>query len=171
MVSRRFITDSALAALARRLRVLGYDVTTMTGDLDEVCRVARREQRIVLTMSVRVPRSCAFAERLVVRREDVAASVREVFVQFQPSSPPFSRCTHCNTLLEAADDPDRLARAPVPPPSGVPVTGQCPECLRCYWNGSHVQRLREWIERAIGTSFPERSAEGGGSTRGSRAIG
>src|SRR5262245_52284807 len=60
MESGRFATDTSLAAFARRLRVLGYDVRVVPeATLERLCAEAAGDRRVVLTLSRRVPRPCA----------------------------------------------------------------------------------------------------------------
>ena len=40
----------------------------------------------------------------------------------------------------------------------------CPTCGKWYWEGSHVDRVREWLERALGRPLepdPAREPESG----------
>jgi uncharacterized protein with PIN domain len=144
----RFVTDASLAWLARRLRALGYDVRVLEGaTLSEVCAVARAESLIVLTLSARVPAPCAFVGLVLAHRSDPSRTVREIASAYAPPSPPFERCLRCNAELErtAAMPPER-AQAP-PEPRRV---RRCPGCGHWYWRGSHLDRLREWLEAALG---------------------
>ncbi len=147
----RYATDTSLAALARRLRVLGYDVIVVEGGtLEAVCRAAAAGGRTVLTMSRRVPRACALVARRVVERGREADALRSIVAESDADLPAFGRCTCCNAPLVGSPGPESLAAAPVPPPRGVRVTGQCPGCHRCYWHGSHVDRLRERLADLLG---------------------
>lgn len=155
MVEGRFVADSSLHGFARRLRALGYDVHVLDGArLETVCEAARRDGRVALTLSRRVPPPCAGCRRHIVARDDVSRSVRELAARYAPSGRPFGRCVHCNAELMPGEDRAGWALAPVPPPPGARVTGQCPACHRCYWHGSHVDRMREWLERALGAPVP-----------------
>jgi len=146
----RFVTDSSLDALARRLRFLGYDVTTHRGArLEDLFDAGRREGRIVLTLSARHPKRFAGVPALRVPREDALGAVRGIARDHQPSGPPFSRCPACNHALQR-----RLAfeaRGEVPPRvlKTAEALQYCPECGKWYWEGSHTARMREWLERAV----------------------
>jgi uncharacterized protein with PIN domain len=144
----RFITDLSLAWLARRLRALGFDVVVLAGaPLHDLCAVARIERRVVLTLSTRVPPPCGMVERVCVPRADEAGAVRDIAARFEPASPPFERCLSCNAVLERPEVPPPARVAPPPSPRRV---RHCPGCGRWFWRGSHVDRLREWLETAIG---------------------
>jgi len=155
MPPARFITDAALDFLARRMRFLGYDIVTVRGArLEEVFEAARREGRIVLRLSPRHPRRFADIPSLAVPREDPQAALRGIATAYEPASPPFGRCPGCNTALERrhaiearGEVPGRVLRSG----SGV---SHCPTCGKWYWEGSHVKRLRIWLEQAVGRSLP-----------------
>jgi uncharacterized protein with PIN domain len=134
--------------------VLGFDVLVLPGaTLEQVCAEAAAQGRIVLTLSHRVPRACARAALRVVVRGLEDEALRAIVAERAPGAPAFGRCTHCNARLGPAGDAASLAAAPVPPPAGVHVTGQCPGCRRCYWHGSHVDRLRVALGTALGRAL------------------
>ena|SRR5437773_1549034 len=160
MEEGRFVTDTSLAAFGRRLRVLGYDVRMIPdATLEHVCAAAAVDGRIVLTLSRRAPRACAWVSVRVVGRGLEDDALRAIVAEHGPGSPPFGRCTHCNAVLGPPGGPEALAAAPVPPPAESRVTGQCPSCRRCYWHGSHVDRLRAKLSGVLGREL--------GSPRGS----
>jgi uncharacterized protein with PIN domain len=151
MPPSRFVTDASLDFLARRLRLLGYDVITHRGArLEELFEAAAREGRIVLTLSARHPRRWREVAALRVPRGDAAAGVRQVADAHEASGPPLSRCAVCNEALrsrssfEASGEvPGRVLR------SGKPFT-YCPSCGRWYWPGTHVDHVRAWLSDALG---------------------
>ncbi len=155
MPPARFVTAASLDFVARRLRFLGYDVVTHPGArLEELFEAAEREGRTVLTTSGRHPRRWAQVPALRVPGADAAAAVRAVADAHEPAGAPFSRCPRCNqalhrrTSFEAIGEvPGRVTRA------GGPLTW-CPSCGQWYWEGSHVSRIRAWLEAALGRPVP-----------------
>lgn len=152
----RFLVDTSLEGLARRLRILGYDVTVRGNcRLEDLCLAARAAGRVVITTSVRVPRPCALVHRLVVPREDLAGAVRAVAVEFAADAAPFRRCSRCNGLLEEAPGPESAARASGSIPAEARDVSRCSRCGRWYWHGSHVDRMRRWFATVLaGASSP-----------------
>ena len=150
----RFVTDSSLDLLARRLRFLGYDIVTHRGArLEELFVTAAAEGRTVLTLSLRRPRAHADVPVLQVPRSDVATAVRKVADAHTPAGPAWSRCPACNVALHSrsafearGEVPGRVARM------GVAFTW-CPSCARWYWPGSHVARMNAWFAAVLG--WPE----------------
>lgn len=153
MAPTRFVTAASLDFVARRLRFLGYDVVTHPGArLEELFEAAAREERTVLTTSARHPRRWGHVPVVRVPLGDAAAAVRGIAAAHEPTGAPFSRCPQCNlalhrrTSFEAIGEvPGRVTRA------GGPLTW-CPSCGKWYWVGTHVARIREWLESATGSS-------------------
>ena len=157
----RFVTDSSLEWLARRLRILGFDVLTLRGArLEELFETARHERRIVLTMSTRHPKRWADVPARRVARGKARESVRAIAESCEPSGTPFSRCANCNHALERRLPIEATGEVPGAVLRQARSLRHCPECGKWYWEGSHVDRLREWLERALGRPVPG-AVEGG----------
>ena len=164
MPPARFLTDSSLESLARRLRFLGYDVITLAGArLEEVLAAARREDRTVLTLSVRRPRRWADVPAITVGRGDDAGAVRRLAAAFEPAGPPFSRCGECGAALERRHVFEARGEVPGRVLRSAPFLHYCPGCGKWYWEGTHVARIREWLEQALGRPLaPPEGAPGPG---------
>src|SRR5258705_10253258 len=114
MPPTRFATDASLELVARRLRMLGYDVVTHRGArLGELFDVAAREGRTVLTLSARRPRAWSHVPTITLPAADAAAAVRQVAAHHAPEGAPFGRCPVCNTRLVPRSTFE--ARGEVPP--------------------------------------------------------
>jgi len=151
MPPARFITDTSLELLARRLRMLGYDVATVPGArLEELFEAGRREGRTVLTLSARRPPRFADVPALRVPRADPAAALREIADGHEAAGPPFSRCPGCNVALQRRTSFEAVGEVPGKLLRSAASLTYCPHCGKWYWEGSHVARLREWLERALG---------------------
>ncbi len=150
MPPARFITDASLEFVARRLRFLGFDVATRPGArLEELFEAARLEGRTVLTLSTRHPRCFADVPAVVVPRGDAAQAVRALAAAHQPAGRPFSRCPACNTALQRRHAVEARGEVPGGVLRGAAMLQYCPTCGKWYWEGSHVARVREWLERAL----------------------
>jgi uncharacterized protein with PIN domain len=156
MPPARFITDTSLEHLARRLRLLGFDVAGAGGArLDELFEAARREGRTVLTLSARHPRRFAAVPAITVPRADPAAAVRAIAAAHEPAGPPFSRCASCNTALARRMPAEAMGEVPGGVLRAARALRYCPQCGKWYWEGSHVARIREWLAAALGRPVAE----------------
>jgi len=110
----RFLTDTSLDQVARRLSFLGYDVSCLKGArLEELFEAASRDGRIVITLSSRHPRRFADVPAIVVPRGDPAGAVRRVASRHDPGSPPFSRCAACNQPLQTRHPMEAQGEVPL----------------------------------------------------------
>ena len=151
MAGSRFLTDTSLEAFARRLRLLGYDVVTLHGArLEQLLDAARTSGRTVLTLSARHPKRFRDVPAIVVGRGDPMGSLRAIAETGVPAGPPFSRCCFCNHPLERRPSSEASGAAPDEVVWSTPRLDHCAACGRWYWHGSHVDRVREWFEEALG---------------------
>jgi uncharacterized protein len=163
----RFVTDSSLDLVARRLRVLGFDVVTLAeGGLEALYRTARREHRTVLTLSRRRPHRHAEVPALVLDRGDPARAMRAVAERHRPTGQPFSRCTICNRPLERRPAAEAAGEIPERVRSLATWLQHCGGCGRWYWRGSHADRLRSWLEEALGRPMAIPAPPGPGESPG-----
>ncbi len=147
----RFITDDSLELLARRLRMLGYDVITRRGArLEELFEAALVEGRTVLTLSARRPSRFADVPAITAGRGDAAAALRAIALEHEPSGPPFGRCPICGRALQRRLAVEAQGELPGRVLRGAPFLHYCPACAKWYWEGSHTARLRAWLEAALG---------------------
>ena len=148
----RFAADAMLGRLARWLRVLGYDTFYDIAVADPVLvRLAHAEHRLLLTRDRHLLRELRPARSLEVRQDDPLQQLRELVQQLQLAPPQslFTRCLLCNAALVvlARDEAE-----PLLPPGVRELPGpvrRCPVCRRLYWDGSHVRRMRDAIERVL----------------------
>jgi hypothetical protein len=153
------ITDTSLDYLARRLRFLGYDVVTLHGArLEQLFDAAAQDGRTLLTLSSRHPRRYTGVPAIVVPRGDPMDSLRMVVKAGEPSGPPFSRCACCNHLLVCRPSTEATGTAPDERVWSDKELDHCPSCGRWYWYGSHVDRVCEWLEEALGRPVRRPSA-------------
>ena len=132
----RFAADAMLGRLARWLRALGYDTFYDIGVADPVLvRLAREEERLLLTRDRHLLRELRPQRSLEVRQDDPLQQLREIVLTLQLHAPRdlFTRCLLCNAELQQMDP----AEAQPLLPAGVrelpgPVR-RCPVCSRLYW--------------------------------------
>jgi uncharacterized protein with PIN domain len=145
--SLRLLADGMLGRLARWLRLLGYDAAYENDAADlHLAHRARAESRVLLT------RDRALAARrglrtLLIESEKLEEQVRQVRqVLGPPPEPALSRCSLCNVPLEPAAPEEVAGRIPVYVLRTHSRFRACPACGRVYWEGSHLERMREQVE-------------------------
>lgn len=145
----RFVLDANLGALARYLRLCGFD-TCYSNDIDdgEIAALAATEERVLLTRDRDVLKRRIVTHGYFVRADDPRDQLGEVVRRFGlgGAARPFTRCSRCNGALEDIDKAAVVHRL-------KPLTRQyyntfrrCTGCDRIYWRGTHVRGIEALVE-------------------------
>ena len=148
----RFLADAHLGALARLLRLLGFDTLYENGLADaRIESLAREQERIVLTRDRELLKRRGITHGCFVRALAPRAQLREVVgrLDLARAARPFSRCLVCNAPLAAVDLTAIAERLPPSVRDGHRQFASCAGCGRVYWEGSHWRRLRAVVDEAI----------------------
>lgn len=145
----RFLADAHLGALARRLRLLGFDTVLARAAPDAgLAAFADAEDRIVLSRDRALLEHRRVARGRYVRARDSDAQLREVVAHFGLSAcfQPFTRCLECNAVLRQAEPAEVADRVPARVAAEQHAFTVCSGCARVYWPGSHWRRLRSLVD-------------------------
>jgi len=145
----RFVADSHLGALARLLRMAGYD-TLYDNHYhdDEVEDLAASDDRIVLTRDRELLKRRAIVHGCYIHALDPPEQLRELFgrLDLGAGARPFSLCLHCNVPLREVDKASVLERLPESVRTLHDTFTTCDNCQRVYWTGSHYKRMAAFLE-------------------------
>ena len=150
----KFICDVHLGRLARRLRLLGFDVAYRNdADDPEIVEVALAEKRIILTCDRGILKLKRVTHGYFVRSREVNEQVVEVMLRLDLATniAPFTRCTQCNGLIRSADKD--TVQEDVPPVARQQYDKffRCEACGKVYWEGSHFERLQVFVRKVTAT--------------------
>ncbi len=145
----KFILDVHLGKLAKHLRLFGFD-SLYRNDYEDraIVNIAERERRIVLTRDRRLLMNRRLLRGYWIRNTDSQEQLKEVLGRFHLHRliRSFSRCLECNGSICPIGKGSVQERL-------LPKTRQyydrfyhCRKCRRVYWNGSHYQRMRRFID-------------------------
>ena len=147
------MVDINVGRLARWLRAMGYDAVLFTGrDDSDMVRTALKEERIVLTRDGGVARrrvaTTGRLRVLLLRSDSVREQLRQVVSAFSlnPTHRPFSLCLECNRPLEGRGKEEVVGLVPTYVFSTQWEFSQCPSCGRIYWQGTHWDAMRNWLQ-------------------------
>ena len=138
-----FVVDSMLGTLAKYLRIMGYDAAYQSHYTEQRMQELIKEGRVLLTRSQE--RAARYEHAILVDADlvrDQLALLDSAVGLDRNQAHYFQRCIRCNSVLEKAEE--ELAREQVP--DYVFTTQRdrimfCPSCRRCYWPGSHRERM------------------------------
>lgn len=139
----RFFCDDHLRRLARWLRAAGYDVAWEPA-IDD-CRLiarCRAEKRTLLTLDRGLAERRAF-EGILLPSHDPLEQLRFLVerLDLDPLAHAFSRCPLCNG--ELVDAPAGDVDVPERVRARCDRYWRCSGCGRTYWQGDHVDHMRE----------------------------
>ncbi len=148
----RFIADAHLGALARRLRMAGFDTLydNFTAD-DEIERIAERENRIILSRDRELLKRRTITHACYVHAIKPDLQFREVLARLDlaGSVRPLSLCLDCNLPLAPVARDEVLSALPARVRDRQQRFSRCQRCGRIFWEGSHWRRMREWLALAV----------------------
>ncbi|MBN2564078.1 MAG: NTPase [Candidatus Eisenbacteria bacterium] len=150
-----FAADAMLGRLAKKLRMLGYDVFYRAGiDDRELKTISARQRRILLTRDRGIAETSMAVRVVLVESDDVAEQLSQVVGELDLDAAPssFSRCTVCNVPIEAVGREEVESLVPPYVYSTQSDFARCPACGRIYWAATHVERAREWLSDALDVS-------------------
>jgi uncharacterized protein with PIN domain len=148
-----FVADAHLGALARFLRMLGFDTVHDNALSDDtIRRLAAESRRIVLTRDRELLKCREIATGAYVRALDPETQLREVSARFGliAHAQPFTLCLRCNVALAPVPKARVLDRLPEQVARTQDMFHRCARCERIYWPGSHYVRMRAALERMFG---------------------
>jgi hypothetical protein len=148
----RFVADAHLGRLAAYLRMLGFD-TLYRNDYDdqELAAIAAEQQRVLLTRDRGLLKHKSVVHGLCVRSVDPQEQIVEVLQRYRLATQvePWRRCTHCNGRLYAVDKSDVLELLEPKTKLYYDEFQQCDTCSRIYWQGSHFERMADFVEAIL----------------------
>jgi uncharacterized protein with PIN domain len=147
----RFIADRTLGKLAKRLRMLGYDTLYYRGDdIHHLIHLAREENRIILTRDTKLAIKRPKDQIITLTENNPSHQLEEVIQKSRLSLDDekfFSRCLLCNEPI--VELPQQEAEGKVPDFIFLQQKDfyRCPKCGRIYWQGSHLDNMRDRVKK------------------------
>ncbi len=168
----RFIVDVMLGSLSKWLRILGFD-TLYRRDLDdnELVRIAKQEQRILLTKDTHLATSKRAGTCLFIGAHDTREQLKEVLSAVVPHQQPAAvteksslksddfmehaqwklppRCTRCNGPLSPVSKESVANDVPEHVLINCDSFLQCGECSKIYWEGTHKRMIDKRVQEIV----------------------
>ena len=146
----RFLCDEMLQGLGRWLRAAGYDTAIAgKGETDRrILQLSRQQERFLITRDKKLKEFRVASQWVILLR---ANAMPDALRELSSRLPidwlylPFSRCLLCNTPLKDATLSQRQ-RLPDDIRERFDKAYYCPCCDKLYWEGGHVQRMRQRLK-------------------------
>ena len=140
----KFIVDSMLGKLARRLRIMGYDTLfDPKTDDRELLKISNEESRYLVTRDTQLARIRG-AKVFLIRSTDLKEQLNELSILAKiklDSKQSFSRCAQCNTPVQDVNKDDVKKIVPKFVYETLDKFSYCPKCKKPYWQGTHYEKL------------------------------
>ncbi|HEX9816997.1 MAG TPA: Mut7-C RNAse domain-containing protein [Candidatus Thermoplasmatota archaeon] len=148
----KFLCDGMLGAVARWLRLMGYDAAYAgsTATDTEVLERAEREGRFLATRDLELVQRALRAGIGVLllkeasKEEQVLLLLMHAGATLDPAR-FFTRCTECGELLAKVSKDEVLDKIPPAVAEAHSEFWRCPGCAHVYWHGSHVTEIEKKI--------------------------
>lgn len=140
----KFIADVMLGRLAKRLRLLGFDVLyDRTLEDNDIIRLSLEQDRVILTRDLELAARPLATNHLVIQSDQVSDQVEQTLAAFRLEShiAPLGRCSVCNETLSSISKEDAKDRVPLHVYETILLFLHCPLCGRMYWKGTHVRKM------------------------------
>jgi uncharacterized protein with PIN domain len=152
MSQMKFIADAMLGRLAKWLRILGVDVLyDPRMDDRQVIRVARQQQRIILTRDRGFTNRKGLAGSVIfITSSEPLEQLREIRGKMDfTAAEPQGRCVACNGVLEGVAR--ETVREVVPDFVFHTVSHfmKCRDCDKVYWKGSHYEKFADTVKTVL----------------------
>ena len=140
-----------LQRLGSWLRAAGYDTQIeQDGRSDyEILQQAIAEQRYLITRDRKLlEHRRAPGTVILLECNDLETCAEALTQQLSVNwlYQPFVRCMVCNTPLRPAEG-DEVNSLPDKIQSQLDTPLYCPSCQKVYWDGGHVKRMRQRLEK------------------------
>lgn len=148
----KFTLDAHLGKLAKLLRLFGFD-SFFDPDYDdaEIIKFSLAEERIILTRDKELLNNKKVIHGYRIISQHPEEQLKEVFRQFDLKNHlrPFTRCLECNGFLLEVRKEDIAERLFPGTIRYYNFFYRCTGCERIYWEGSHYERMRKYIDSVI----------------------
>lgn len=145
----RFLLDVHLGGLVRRLRLLGLDAAYRPeADDAELVRIAAAEGRVLLTQDRGLLHRRSLRHGALVRGTSTDEELDDVLDRFAPPLAPWTRCTACGGVLDAAAADDVAGDVQAGTARTYRDFARCVRCGQVYWRGAHAARIEPVVAHA-----------------------
>ncbi len=150
----RFVVDAMLGSIARKLRLFGFDTLYYSSIEDShILSICMSEDRALVTLDEELHhRACKHGIKSILvstHNDDTDAMVsilKALDIKDIEFNAPNSRCPSCNSSLEQIDK--ESLKGSIHESTFMLYSNFyiCKGCSKIYWEGSHVKRLRMFVE-------------------------
>jgi uncharacterized protein with PIN domain len=144
----KFILDVHLGKLAKYLRMCGFDTVYQNDYGDKkIIEISLEENRIILTHDIGLLKVKSVSNGYFIRDQNSKAQLTEVLKYFDlyQAINPFNRCIKCNGKLESIEKEKIIQQLEPLTQKYFDTFFTCTHCQSIFWEGSHFDRMSNFI--------------------------
>lgn len=144
----KFIADVHLGRLAKYLRLCGFDTLYgMTLTDRAIINLSLAEDRIILSRDKELLQNRHVIQSYRIMSAEPVEQLKEVLNRYDliKNLNPFTRCMECNHMLADVSKEEIIERLPPKTRNFYHVFKKCSGCGKIYWEGSHYERMKNFL--------------------------
>lgn len=146
----KFLVTFELGRLTKWLRVLGYDAVYCSPlKKSEIIIKSLQDDRVILTRNDKI-KTIGDSNIVYIKSDFVLKQLQQVISNLKlkiDQENLFSRCLLCNIHLQPIDKSKIKSKIPTYVYKTQPQFRQCPKCNRIYWPGTHIKKVKEYLDK------------------------
>jgi len=142
-----------LGKLAKLLRMCGFDAEYYKAGLNpENIKNFKDAERTILTRNLKFQKYRGPVPIFFPDNDDPLIQLKIVLTKFHLHDKIrfLSRCMECNEEIRPVEKEAVRGKVPFYVFDNHDTFFQCPKCERIYWEGTHVEKMKEKLQRALG---------------------
>ncbi|MGQ0772420.1 MAG: Mut7-C RNAse domain-containing protein [Nitrososphaerota archaeon] len=157
MSQAKFIVDSMLGTIAKKLRMLGFDCKySAVIDDEDLMLVAKKESRIIITKDHQLVDNAKKHDILTIEifthteKEQMIEIAKKMNWKKFEFSIYNTRCPVCNGSLQIIEKDQVTDKVQPKVMQNVKEFWSCNDCQHIYWEGTHIRNLKKLIDEING---------------------
>ncbi len=143
----KFLLDRMLGQTAKWLRLMGVDAEYAPEvEDDELLRIARSEERIIITRDKELAKSKGV---FLVPKATPEKIIHILLKEFDVDIEPMTRCSKCNSIVESVDKETVKDTIPEGVLERCNEYWMCTGCGQIYWKGTHWDVIMSTIDKIL----------------------
>ncbi|MFB5620074.1 MAG: Mut7-C RNAse domain-containing protein [Nitrosopumilus sp.] len=149
-----FLVDAMLGNVARKLQLIGFD-SEYKSNIDDLQLIekAKREQRVIISkdreLIIKAKKQGIISVHITKENEveQFLEILEQIPLELDAVSGDRARCTKCNSSTSQIDKSKISGKIPQKVSEFNDKFWKCDNCDQIYWEGTHIKKIQEFLER------------------------
>ena len=148
-----FFVDAMLGNIAKKLRLMGYDVKYLADINDEdLIKQARKEKRTIISRDQNLIRRAEKNQMksILLKNQNEIDQLREIIINSDLKlikiNGDIARCPICNSKTQSLLKKDIQKNIPEKVLEYNEKFWECKTCEKIFWEGTHIKNLQKMVD-------------------------